>query len=98
MHRFDWAICGRKPAAHLRLQVTLRCSGPFLVAIVVGLSFGTLRWAGELDRADMLALHRVHPQHPAPELQILFWYFSVSFILRPGGGGYSTLVSRSRWR
>jgi polar amino acid transport system permease protein len=50
-------------------------------ALILGLFFGTLRWIGGRVLEPICWLYVEFTRNTPPLVQILFWYFSVSFIL-----------------
>jgi polar amino acid transport system permease protein len=82
----DWSILWGN-AGLLILQglvVTLKLSAWVLaLACVLGLLFGTLRWLGLRATEPICWLYVEFARNTPPVVQILFWYFSASYIL-PG--------------
>jgi polar amino acid transport system permease protein len=83
---FDWSILWGS-AGLLILQglvVTLKLSAWVLVlASLLGLFFGTIRWMGLMLMEPVCWLYVEFARNTPPVVQILFWYFSASFLL-PG--------------
>src|SRR5215510_15986912 len=84
--KFDWSILWGD-AGLLILQglvVTLQLSAWVLtLAFVLGLAFGTLRWIGLSVTEPICWFYVEFARNTPPVVQILFWYFSASYIL-PG--------------
>jgi len=84
--KLDWSILWGD-AGLLILQglvVTLQLSAWVLaLAFVLGLAFGTLRWAGLSVTEPACWFYVEFARNTPPVVQILFWYFSASYIL-PG--------------
>jgi len=84
--KLDWSILWGD-AGLLILQglvVTLQLSAWVLaLAFVLGLAFGTLRWIGLRAMEPVCWFYVEFARNTPPVVQILFWYFSASYIL-PG--------------
>jgi polar amino acid transport system permease protein len=84
--KLDWSILWGE-AGLLILQglvVTLKLSACVLaLAFLLGLLFGTLRWVGLKVTEPICWLYVEFARNTPPVVQILFWYFSASYIL-PG--------------
>src|SRR5215510_9311664 len=84
--RLDWSILWGD-AGLLILQglgVTLQLSAWVLaLAFALGLAFGTLRWIGLRLTEPICWFYVEFARNTPPVVQILFWYFSASYIL-PG--------------
>jgi len=84
--KLDWSILWGE-AGLLILQglvVTLKLSACVLaLAFLLGLVFGTLRWLGLKATEPLCWLYVEFARNTPPVVQILFWYFSASYIL-PG--------------
>jgi polar amino acid transport system permease protein len=66
------------------LVVTLQLSAWVLaLAFVLGLAFGTLRWIGLRVMEPICWFYVEFARNTPPVVQLLFWYFSASYIL-PG--------------
>jgi polar amino acid transport system permease protein len=84
--KLDWSILWGD-AGLLILQglvVTLQLSAWVLaLAFVLGLAFGTLRWIGLRVLEPICWFYVEFARNTPPVVQLLFWYFSASYIL-PG--------------
>jgi len=84
--KLDWSILWGD-AGLLILQglvVTLQLSAWVLaLAFVLGLAFGTLRWVGLSVTEPVCWFYVEFARNTPPVVQILFWYFSASYVL-PG--------------
>ena len=84
--KLDWSILWGD-AGLLILQglvVTLQLSAWVLaLAFVLGLAFGTLRWIGLRVMEPICWFYVEFARNTPPVVQLLFWYFSASYIL-PG--------------
>ena len=84
--KLDWSILWGE-AGLLILQglvVTLKLSAWVLtLAFLLGLLFGTVRWIGLKVTEPICWLYIEFARNTPPVVQILFWYFSASYIL-PG--------------
>jgi len=84
--KLDWSILWGD-AGVLILQgllVTLQLSAWVLaLAFVLGLAFGTLRWIGLSVAEPVCWFYVEFARNTPPVVQILFWYFSASYLL-PG--------------
>jgi polar amino acid transport system permease protein len=80
----DWSIVGGD-AGLLLLQgllVTLKLSAVVLVlALALGLVFGVLRFIGVRAIAPLCWMYVELARNTPPVVQILFWYFSASYVL-----------------
>ena len=84
MYKFDWTILhGEYGWAMIEgLLVTLQLAGwSLLFAFTVGLVFGTVRWLNVRFIEPICWLYIEFARNTPPLVQILFWYFSASFIL-----------------
>jgi polar amino acid transport system permease protein len=84
--KLDWSILwGEAGLLILRgLLTTLQLSAWVLaLAFLLGLLFGTLRWIGLKATEPLCWLYVEFARNTPPVVQILFWYFSASYIL-PG--------------
>jgi polar amino acid transport system permease protein len=64
------------------LGETLRLAGYALVlAIAIGLALGTVRWIGSRVLEPLCWAYVEFARNTPPVVQILFWYFSASYIL-----------------
>lgn len=82
----DWSILwGNSGVLILQgLVVTLKLSAWVLaLACLLGLLFGTVRWIGLRITESICWLYVELARNTPPVVQILFWYFSASYIL-PG--------------
>lgn len=84
--KLDWSILWGD-AGLLILQglvITLKLSAWVLaIAFVLGLVFGTVRWIGLKVTEPLCWFYVEFARNTPPVVQILFWYFSASYIL-PG--------------
>jgi polar amino acid transport system permease protein len=84
--KLDWSILWGD-AGLLILQglvVTLQLSAWVLaLAFVLGLAFGTMRWIGLRVMEPICWFYVEFARNTPPVVQLLFWYFSASYIL-PG--------------
>lgn len=82
--KLDWSILTGE-AGGLILQglvVTLKLSAwSLLFAFVIGLAFGVVRWIGSRWTEPICWLYVEFSRNTPPVVQILFWYFSASYIL-----------------
>lgn len=82
--KLDWSILTGE-AGDLILQglvVTLKLSAwSLLFAFVIGLAFGVVRWIGSRWTEPICWLYVEFSRNTPPVVQILFWYFSASYIL-----------------
>jgi len=80
----DWSILSGE-AGGLILQGlagTLKLSGwSLLFAFLIGLAFGIVRWIGSRWTEPFCWLYVEFSRNTPPVVQILFWYFSASYIL-----------------
>src|SRR5262250_2821723 len=64
------------------LVVTLQLSAWVVaLAFVLGLAFGTLRWIGLSVTEPICWFYVEFARNTPPVVQILFWYFSASYVL-----------------
>src|SRR5688572_11215444 len=82
--KLDWSILWGE-AGQLILQglaMTLKLSGwSLLFAFLLGLVFGVVRWIGWRWTEPVCWLYVEFSRNTPPVVQILFWYFSASYIL-----------------
>jgi polar amino acid transport system permease protein len=82
--KLDWSILTGE-AGDLILQglmVTLSLSAwSLLFAFLLGLVFGVVRWIGSRWTEPICWLYVEFSRNTPPVVQILFWYFSASYIL-----------------
>jgi polar amino acid transport system permease protein len=84
--KLDWSILWGEPGLLILkgLLVTLELSALVLVfATAIGLLLGTLRWMDMRATNPLCWLYVEFARNTPPVVQILFWYFSASFVL-PG--------------
>src|SRR5215813_11400766 len=84
--KLDWSILWGDAGLLILhgLVVTLQLSAWVLaLAFVLGLAFGTLRWIGLSVTEPICWFYVEFARNTPPVVQILFWYFSASYIL-PG--------------
>ena len=83
--KLDWSILWSGEAGGLILQglgVTLKLSAwSLLPALAIGLAFGVVRWIGSRWTEPICWLYVELSRNTPPVVQILFWYFSASYIL-----------------
>jgi polar amino acid transport system permease protein len=82
--QLDWSV--RRGEAGLRIWqgflVTLQLSAWVrALAFVLGMLFGTVRWIGLKATEPICWLYVEFARNTPPVVQILFWYFSASYIL-----------------
>jgi polar amino acid transport system permease protein len=84
MYQFDWSILATK-WGWLLLEgffVTLKLAAISLVlALVLGLAIGILRWGGGRITTTLCRVVIDFSRNTPPLVQILFWYFSATFLL-----------------
>jgi polar amino acid transport system permease protein len=83
MH-LDWTILWGNPGLLILqgLLVTLRLSGwTLLFAFLIGLPVGILRWLAFRTLEPICWLYVELARNTPPVVQILFWYFSASYVL-----------------
>jgi polar amino acid transport system permease protein len=84
MYEFDWSILLADPGRRL-LQgavVTLKLMVTSLIlASVIGIIAGTARWAGGRITQAICGVYVEFARNTPPLVQILFWYFSITYIL-----------------
>jgi polar amino acid transport system permease protein len=84
MYHFDWSILAG-PSGQLLAQgalMTLQLAGLALIlALVLGFSFGVLRWSRIGALKPVCWLYVEFCRNTPPLVQILFWYFSATVIL-----------------
>ena len=82
--KLDWSILWGE-AGQLILQglkITLELSAwSLLFAFAIGLAFGVVRWTGSRWTEPACWLYVEFSRNTPPVVQILFWYFSASYIL-----------------
>jgi polar amino acid transport system permease protein len=82
--KLDWTILWGE-AGLLILQglvVTLKLSvWSLAIAFLIGLIVGTVRWVGSKVTEPLCWLYVEFARNTPPVVQILFWYFSASFLL-----------------
>lgn len=82
--KLDWSILSGE-AGGLILQGlvgTLKLSAwSLLFAFLIGLAFGVVRWIGSRWTEPVCWLYVEFSRNTPPVVQILFWYFSASYIL-----------------
>ena len=80
----DWSILWGDAGLMILagLGETLKLSGCALVlATAIGLVFGTIRWIGSRVLEPLCWAYVEFARNTPPVVQILFWYFSASYIL-----------------
>jgi len=80
----DWTILWGSPGLLILegLALTLKLSAwTLLFAFLIGLVVGTVRWLGFRITEPLCWLHVEFARNTPPVVQILFWYFSASYIL-----------------
>jgi polar amino acid transport system permease protein len=80
----DWSILWGDAGLMILagLDETLKLSGCALVlAMAIGLVFGTVRWIGSRVLEPLCWAYVEFARNTPPVVQILFWYFSASYIL-----------------
>jgi len=84
--QLDWSILWGDPGLSILngLVVTLQLAlWSLLYAFLIGLAFGTLRWLNFRVTEPICWLYVEFARNTPPVVQILFWYFSASYLL-PG--------------
>jgi polar amino acid transport system permease protein len=82
--KLDWTILWGNPGLLILegLAITLKLSAwTLLFAFPIGLVVGTVRWLGLRITEPLCWLHIEFARNTPPVVQILFWYFSASYIL-----------------
>jgi polar amino acid transport system permease protein len=83
MYRFDWHFLWGEPGIRLLhgfvVTVELSCVA-LVLALVLGLVFGIVRWMRWRVAAPVCWLYVELARNTPPVVQILFWYFSASYI------------------
>lgn len=82
--KLDWSILWGDPGLLVLkgLGVTLELAGwSLLYAFLVGLAFGVLRWLGFRLTEPLCWFYVEFARNTPPVVQILFWYFSASYLL-----------------
>ena len=80
----DWSVLWGEPGLAILsgLGMTLKLAGcALLLAISIGFLMGTLRWIGWRWAEPFCWLFVEFSRNTPPVVQILFWYFSASYIL-----------------
>jgi polar amino acid transport system permease protein len=83
-YRFDWSILWGQYGLLLLdgLGVTLKLAGlTMLFAFIVGFAVGIMRWAGNKYVELICGAYIEVARNTPPLVQILFWYFSATYIL-----------------
>jgi polar amino acid transport system permease protein len=84
MYQFDWSILATKWGWLLLegFAVTLKLAAVSIVfAFAIGLAVGTLRWGGGRLTSALCRFYVDFARNTPPLVQILFWYFSATFLL-----------------
>lgn len=87
MYRFNFGVLWGEWGVLLfnGLLVTLQLAAwSLLFALALGLTFGVLRWAGGRLVEPVCWLYVESARNIPPLVQILFWYFSASYLLPQG--------------
>jgi polar amino acid transport system permease protein len=87
MYHFDWKFMWGDPGLRLLhgFGVTLELSlWALFFALVLGLVFGIVRWLNWRVTAPVCWLYVELARNTPPIVQILFWYFSASYIFPAG--------------
>jgi polar amino acid transport system permease protein len=82
--KLDWTILWGNPGLLILegLAGTLKLSAWILLfAFLIGFVVGTVRWLGLRITEPLCWLHIEFARNTPPVVQILFWYFSASYIL-----------------
>ena len=83
-YHFDWSVLWGEYGLLLLdgLVVTLKLAGlTMLFAFVLGFAVGILRWGGNRLVERICGVYIEFARNTPPLVQILFWYFSASYIL-----------------
>lgn len=84
MYQFDWSILTSK-WGWLLLEgfgVTLKLAAiSMLIAFAIGLTVGIVRWGGGPVLSALCRFYVDFARNTPPLVQILFWYFSATFLL-----------------
>lgn len=83
-YRFDWSVLSSPYGLGLidGTWVTLRLVfWSMSFALVLGLVFGTMRWAGGRALEPICWLYVEFTRNTPALVQILFWYFSITYVL-----------------
>src|SRR6185437_4484577 len=84
MYHFDWSVLWGESGIRMLdgLYVTVKLVSLTLAfALCIGLVVGTARWLGKWYIEPVCWVYIESARNTPPLVQILFWYFSVSYLL-----------------